>query len=525
MSDTPAPQQTTDVRREGERGASLIFALFGLATLTILGLGLTSLGIVATKMTTNERDTQQALALADAGASHARKMVMFQEWPTNNLSHFLNGGDAVACNGDELSQAPAGAPSPPYPTLFIQSAATGGQPLGTGTYRVFVCDDHLTDVNSETNILDVNANVDVNKRILVRSIGTTAAGATAAIEQVYQAIPVPALLVNGNVELSGSVEISGSSGVVHANGQMEVSGNSVCAQQYFSATQTITGSIPEGGAGCNQDGELRPGSSPVNIRDLHPTTFMNSAQYRLTYALVPQGGGGGGGGNMDVEPRVFVNTNFGIAGQAANWQPAGSTLAGWNFQANQFSWSTNGNMPESIYYIETNVGLGGNIQDPVVNNQPAEMTVLALGWIDVGGGAKIQAHPGLNVPGVGPIALLAGTDIDMAGNGGGGSLSTFFGLVYCRHQLEMTGTPQLNGQVIALNAADTAFPMPAPQNQVNPSNPVTLVNGFMVISGTPNISWSGEGLTSVSVGRWRECRFDPLTFNAATMDPCGALSF
>src|SRR5215207_7777881 len=102
-----------------ERGAALVFALLGLATLTILGVGLTSLSIVGTKMTVNERDTQEALALADAGLAHARKLITFQEWDWGTMTNFLVSGNNVACDGDELSQFPATAGVPPayYPTL------------------------------------------------------------------------------------------------------------------------------------------------------------------------------------------------------------------------------------------------------------------------------------------------------------------------------------------------------------------------------------------------------------------------
>ena len=51
------PRPSVAARLRSERGVSLIFALVGLAALTILGLGLTSVGMMATKMTTNERDT------------------------------------------------------------------------------------------------------------------------------------------------------------------------------------------------------------------------------------------------------------------------------------------------------------------------------------------------------------------------------------------------------------------------------------------------------------------------------------
>ncbi len=55
MSRTPARHDAVDARRPSERGAALVFALFGLATLTSWVWGLTSIGMSATKMTSNEQ--------------------------------------------------------------------------------------------------------------------------------------------------------------------------------------------------------------------------------------------------------------------------------------------------------------------------------------------------------------------------------------------------------------------------------------------------------------------------------------
>jgi hypothetical protein len=294
MSSIHLPPRRT-ARLRSERGASLIFALFGLVTLTILGMGLTSLGMMATTMASNERDTQEALALADAGMAHAKKLILFQEWPWDDMTPLLTSGNGTACDGDELAQTPPGAPAG-YPTLFIQSAAAGGQAVGTGRYRVYVCDDHLTDVDSDTGVLDANENADVNKRILVRSVGITANGATATVETVFESGETPALLVNGNLSVRGDVNVEGDAGIIHANGQMDIVGNSVCAQQYFSSTEAITGGIPEGGEGCDEDGELRPGSAPINIRVMSPLDFKSRAEYWLSTQTVTGGGGGGGGG-------------------------------------------------------------------------------------------------------------------------------------------------------------------------------------------------------------------------------------
>ena len=536
MSRRPAPHDVVDARRPSERGAALVFALFGLATLTVLGLGLTSMGMMATKMTSNERDTQQAIALADAGLAHARKMITFQEWDSPNMTPFLIGGDAVACNGDELSQAPP-VPALPagYPTLFIQSAATGGQAFGAGSYRVYVCDDHLTDVDLDTLILDVNPNADVNKRILVRSVGTTANGATASVEQVFAANTVPALLVNGPLSVRGDVDVTGSGGIIHANGTMDIVGNSVCAEQYFSSSQQITGGIPEGGAGCDEDGEVRPGTAPINIRQIYPSNYRWRADYWLTTVILPNGPGGSLRVNGQVRQNLSANHPALSDADFTTIPPP----AAWTFSDNRYEWTANGGnavaLPRAIYYATTNVSLNGNVDAttlPAPLPAPGSpgttpgMTILADGWVRIGGGAHLIGK--LSVPTIGLMTIVAGTDIDVAGNAGCGAAVCHVGLYYARHQIEMSGTPVVSGQVVALNQADTIYPTAALPG-VNAINLVPLVFGYMKISGNPTITYNGGGMTGTRAGSWRECRSNPpdvlpaMAGLIAVDDACGNL--
>ena len=76
---------------------------------------------------------------------------------------------------------------------------------------------------------------------------------------------------------------------------------------------------------------------------------------------------------------------------------------------------------------------------------------------------------------------MPGYDLDL----GADFDAAYEGLFYARHQLDIKGNPTLNGQVIALNEADTAY---------ESQNPVTKVSGVMVIAGNPTINYSGNGL-------------------------------
>ena len=232
--------------------------------------------------------------------------MLYSEWPWENMTPFLASGNGVACDGDELSQAPAGAPVG-YPTMFLPPAAAGGQPVGAGSSRVYVCDDHSSDFAPITAVLDVDPDVDVNKRILIRAVGITGTGASASIEQVVMAGTAPALLVNGNLSVRGDINVNGAAGVVHANGTMDIVGNSVCAEQFFSATDAITGGIPEGGAGCDDDGEVRPGLAPINIRVMSAADYKSRAQYWLSSYCAAVNGGGQ---CTDVQGKVY-RTRYG----------------------------------------------------------------------------------------------------------------------------------------------------------------------------------------------------------------------
>lgn len=553
MSRRPILQETAAPRDRSDRGAALVFALIGLATITILGVGLTSLGMMGTKMTSNERDTQQALALADAGLSHARKLIAFQEWDWPSLTPFLTGGDGNGCTGDELSQAPTqpgGVPLPAgYPTLFINSAAAGGTAIGTGTYRVYVCDDDLTDRDPATGVLDNNRNLDVNRRILVRSIGTTPNGATATLEVVYSPSSSPAVLVNGNLKIRGDVNVTGSGGIIHSNGTTDIVGNSACASQYFSATQQITGGIPEGGAGCDQPGEERPGSAPINIRNMDAATYKPLAEYWLSAEVVGPNTNGVIYKNWNYPNAAANNLVTPVAGAVvagASWVRCNAapvdarctTLpARWSFNRNGFEWRSNGNVKTTIYYADTHVNMGGNMDTSVAidaggnsvatvpPNQTPGLTVIAQGSILLGGGANIVGK--LTVQNLGPIAFLSNQDLNMNGtSGGGGGGANWHGLLYARHQIEISGTPQVFGQVVALNAADTSYPVGWPDASVNPSNPVTLQAGYMNISGTPDIHYDGNGMSAVLPRAWRECRTDPDPANVNpwfAADACGRL--
>jgi hypothetical protein len=469
-------------RGDHDRGAALVFALLGLMSLTVLGLGLMTLTLSATTATGNERDTVRALLIADTGIAHARKLILWKEWQSFDqfLKNDTGSNSGVGCTGDELVDAPA-APLPPgYPAFASDFIPAAGVAYAGGTYQVFVCDDDPTDWDTSVTpaVLNADPSVDKNRRIIIRSVGTAPNGATATIELVLGAQDLPALIVNGNLSLPGTSRVTGVGGAAFSNGTMRVEGNP-CAEQFFGSVGSIDilGNSTGTGTTCsNTNLDLRPDSAPMTIPVFNPTDYKSMATYWL-----------------ENDGRIYLAATG-----------AQITLPGWSFASN--TWSSNSSVPGGTYWVNGNVVVGGSPGSPAA---PLPLTILATLSVDIAGSPRTV--PALAIPGIAPqpvgVSVIAGTDLKMAGN----TSQLFTGIYYANHQVDIAGSPTINGQVLAGNVADTNY---APGT----TNKVSLSGGYMVITGSPTINFAGSGLVGTSPLAWRECRTttDPT-------NPCGPL--
>ena len=57
---------------------------------------------------------------------------------------------------------------------------------------------------------------------------------------------MPALLVNGNLEMAGNAQVIGSQGSVHANGDLLITGNAVTITENATASGTLTAGVRAG---------------------------------------------------------------------------------------------------------------------------------------------------------------------------------------------------------------------------------------------------------------------------------------
>ena len=86
--------------RTSEEGIALLTTLFAMLIVTLLGLALTSSGMIEVIISGNARQSTNVLYVADAGLVHAQGII-FSETP--DFTALLQTGDGTACNGDELS--------------------------------------------------------------------------------------------------------------------------------------------------------------------------------------------------------------------------------------------------------------------------------------------------------------------------------------------------------------------------------------------------------------------------------------
>lgn len=447
-------------RPRSQRGVVLPTSILALMLITLLGLALTTTGIVSTTISSNDQQASEAFYLAESGIAHAKGLILNQglEFDT-----YLQAGDGTGCTGDELSGAPV---SPFSAGDEITSIAGGGETFGSGRYEVSVCDDDDG---------DSDLNDDDNDKVLVVSSGFGTDGASATLEMILANNPLPAIVANGNLRMSGNPDILGTDGGVHANGNLEINGNP-CAEQYFSSGGSIsisgtpkTGELCAGSGSYDSPRDDRPASAPIEIPTLNPIDFKSEADYIL---------------GIDGSVKDDLGNTLKSAGPG-NWGK-------WDWNPGDKEWKLTGNpVLPGTYYSEGAIAISGN---PGSNGSPVSLTLIAEGWIDISGNPEMT--PDLTTGGV-TYAAIAGSDLKIGGN----PTNAYQGVWYVRDQLDFSGNPDMNGQIICLNEEDVKFPDSSGKNLVE------LQSGVMVVSGNPSITFDGgAALAYLDELAWRECR-------------------
>lgn len=504
--------------RHPESGMAMMTALVTLLLVTVLGLSLTAVGMLSVTAANNERETNEALAIADAGLTHAKALLLNQVWVTppasTGYTMLLTLGNGTACDGDEFAVVPgfASSPYPPVAELIPQAGRVhpAGNTFG-GRYEVRLCDDHTVESNTPAYVANPaafpaynNASADQNRIIMVRSHGLGRNGAEATVEAVFNDRPLPALLVNGNLRLNGSPMVDGSSGGVHANGELDLNGVNVCVQQFYASVGNIDGTANAGG--CPYGAVPRnQGSDPLPVPKLDPLDYKAVADYLLINNTVRCGPAN----TVDfscIANQPILNPATGVYKDIEVRNAAGSLIdTGFAWNNGQKAWVANGAIKTGTYFTDMNISIGGNPGSPAA---PLPLTLFAQGWVDIGGNPSLKPD---NLGGSLVYAIVAGTDLRITGDVG---VNTYEGLYYARDQINFQGNPDVAGLVVAGNFADCGWPAMANclTNNLVPRD----ADGYVAVGGNPHITYNGNaGWNALRVASWRECR------GADPDNPCG----
>ncbi len=403
---------TKEGRARNDRGTALVAVTVLLGLIAALSAGLSLSATTAVTLAANLASALEARAAAEAGVQHglAAALPVLERWrslgfasPADAFTDALSGGavrDAMAAAG--------------FPPSVVEVPGGHGQ-----SYAVQVLDDDapgrgLARADVPAIGEDGAAATDRNARIVVRSTGAALRGASATVEAVVGAAPLPAILVRGGLTL-GAVSVSGTEGDVHVRGDVVVSG-----ETSITGDLTTTG-VPHALSSPADVGGRFGHARALPIPDIHPAQFRDLA----TFVMGADG---------------TVQTPVGDVLCRPPGGPCPPEVAPW-------SWTSDGwrcpELPEAVttFYVEGDVVMERPTGLPASQGAPGQVTLslLATGSITVRGDMHLRpALPG--------VLFVAGGDVRIEG---ALRADADEGLVAAGEQVAVAGASRLAGVILA----------------------------------------------------------------------------
>ena len=473
--------------RGSERGIALVAALLMMMVMSALAMALTASGRVEVAMGDNEELYASARAAAEAGLNHTAAIIVQQAAnPAFSPNTLIAGPDGLR---DAANEAAAQNADNNHVTQILGGAEPWAIP-GTNDYtydvRIFDDDDPILKngtafTNVELTAMAANkpAQVenglrfgDTNNRLVIRSTGFGPQGTTAVLEQMLVPVTMPALLVDGDLELAGNASIEGLQGSVHANNNLTITGNSVNVEQDATATGNLNA-----GAGWEAGGLTSGGMPRIPVPDIHAINYFADADFVLrdNGTITNQSG-------TTVYCNAFAANQGGYRTGCRNTVPPGAVNPfGWRFNSNSQTWDLNpgggGDAHQATYYAENHVTVTGS---PGTTAAPLRITIIAEGNIEVTGNPDLRPEPLSEIQFVTDMDLRIAGDITIP--------TAYEGRFLVREQIDFAGSADLAGQVIVQNV---------------PSVSPLVVNN--TVSGNVTLTYNGLVETlAYSVSGWRE---------------------
>lgn len=413
---------------------ALVAVLLLLMMMSALGMALAVNGETETLIARNQISGMQAHAAAEAGLNHGVEVITeyILGWQMNGFASSGLAVDAV------LTAADAGSLDG---LTFNSTMILSGDLFAE--YQVDVMDDEDNAPDEDGDALN-----DVNDTLVVRATGFARDGAKVVLEALISAIALPALLVDGDLELSGNTAIEGAAGDVHANGDLDING-SASIDGDASASGDLNCADPCSGV----NGTTSEGASEMEVPPVNASDYLGEADYVLTSL----------GMVVDQSSGLTVCTAL------------VTECFGWSFDLGSSTWSVEDATPGKTYYVEGNVEIGSN--DDLDN-----VSIIAEGDVDIDGGPDWTPDPDASV------MLVTDGDLNIHGNPNMGT-SGAEGKIMVKGQLDIHGNPTIHGQVIVADEA------------------VGNLVSTNVLQGSITIEYSGGlGSSTFTVTGWRDVR-------------------
>ncbi len=464
------------MKRVAERGSAMLITTVVVVVLAAIASVMMTQSVFNWKRTEASRRSDEAMLVCQAGLERARRALFLYRSQVGSWISGMDGGtqwddiltysDPNGVNGpnkivrkddaDFLGQvaadyqarrlttvfttyrlnpnAPGAGTTPETAPKFDANVIFGqSNPFRTGGYHILVYDN-----DDDGNLLH-----DTDRILYCLVTATMDDGSQRQLEGILQFdpptfVPQHALLSGGDMTVGGNAIVNGTSGSIHSNEDLEFLGGAFS----ISGSSTSSGSADAPGTG----------GQPVQpIPEIKPSAFENKATIMLD-----NGGkvwNRDAGGNWQLVTTVSGNQN---------WNGFKYNAQGWRFQGN-------GQMPNEVYYVKTDILINGNAS-------AQQASFLVDGSMNLSGGASFTPHASMQ-----NVTVLARGDIGFSGNFSGGSVD---GLWAAHEQVKIQGNPTIHGAVVAEDAE-------------NIKNGVTGMQESLQDSGSAIVTYDGNMTTLI----------------------------
>ncbi len=442
---------TTIVETRSEKGVALIIVLLLMAVLSGLATGFAMNGNVESTMAVNEVYYAGARAAAEAGMNRAIEAIR-----VDNSTDLLSGADAAVDAVNAAAEVNTDNGS-------VGFMLTGASPYGLDAnnqyrYTIQILDDDdpalyggvaLTAPQLLAMAEDGIAVTDANDTLILRVTGLGPSNTVVQLARVLTsaaspASPAttsnPAIIVDGDLDISGNPTIDGDYGSVHSNGDLDINGGSTYISQNATASGDFEANDGWEAGDCPADCGTMGGNMPsINVPTVNAEDYLGLATHLLktdgTVILVATG-------------LPVANTGWELSG-GDTWQISGNSAAAGTF------------------YVEGNFNakVSGN---PGSSKSPVPLSIISTGSIEVSGNPYLTPQNASN------LQFITNGDLKMNGNLDADPLSAVEGQSLVRAQLMISGNPDIRGQIIVKNGVGT-----------------TNIVDNCTISGNPTITYNG----------------------------------